>query len=438
MILETSKGSSIYSLAFFRFAFGLLMSIALTRFIFKGWISDFYEKPAFFFSYYGFSWASPPPQPFLDGIYYLLLLLAILIMLGLFFRPAIVLFFLFFTYTELWDKAVYLNHYYLISLLSFQMAFMPMNAVASLDCLFGSRRRPARKSGFFCSSLLKMQVGSVYFFGGIAKIGSDWLFLAQPLKIWLSANAHLPLIGGLLAQPLTAYAAAWLAMIFDLSAPFLLYFDRTRPWIYPVVIIFHVFTALLFPIGMFPWFMCVFTLIFFPAGWHRKVMTFLFPGPRFRPAVAEKAPAPAAVGSAAIFFLFQLLMPFRAWLYPGNLLWHEQGFRFSWRIMLMEKNGSLEYLVRVKDTGKEFLVSPSEFLTPRQVYQMSFQPDMILQFAHYLHDFYLRSGTGDTEIRASCYVSLNGKPSQLLIDPQTDLAARKTGWRHKSWITEGP
>ncbi len=414
------------------------MSIALTRFILKGWISDFYEAPAYFFSYYGFSWASPPPQPFLNGIYYLLLLLAVLIMLGLFFRTAIVFFFLLFTYTELWDKTVYLNHYYLISLLSFLMSFMPMNAVASLDCLYNRGRRLTPESGAFFSFLLKMQVGSVYFFGGIAKIGSDWLFLAQPLKIWLSANAHLPVIGSLLVQPLTAYAASWLAMIFDLSAPFLLYFSKTRPWIYPVVILFHIFTALLFPIGMFPWFMCVFTLVFFPSGWHKRIMTTLFPGSQFQPARAEQAPAATARGLAALFFFFQVLMPFRAWLYPGNLLWHEQGFRFSWRIMLMEKNGTLEYFVRVKDTGKEFLVSPSGFLTPRQVHQMSFQPDMILQFAHYLHAFYLESGVGDTEIRASCYVSLNGKPSRLLIDPDTDLAAQKAGWHRKSWITEGP
>ncbi len=413
------------------------MSIALTRFILKGWISDFYQAPGFFFSYYGFSWASPPPEPFLHGAYYLLLFLAVLIALGLFFRTAIVLFFLLFTYTELWDKTVYLNHYYLISLLSFLMSFMPMNAVASLDCLSNRGRGPVRKSGDFSNLLLKMQIGSVYFFGGMAKIGSDWLFLAQPLKIWLSANAHLPLIGSLLVQPVTAYMASWLAMIFDLSAPFLLYSDRTRAWIYPVVILFHVFTALLFPIGMFPWFMCVFTLIFFHAGWHRKVMTFLFPGPRFQPAAEDRAPAATTRGLAALFFLFQAIMPFRAWLYPGNPLWHEQGFRFSWRIMLMEKNGTVEYLVRVKETGKEFVVSPSGFLTRRQVHQMSFQPDMILQFAHYLHAFYLDSGIGDTEIRATCYVSLNGKSSRLLIDPHTDLAAQEAGWHNKNWIIEG-
>src|SRR5690606_40737210 len=85
-----------------------------------------------------------------------------------------------------------------------------------------------------------------------------------------------------------------------------------------------------------------------------------------------------------VFFLFQMLMPFRAWLYPGNPLWHEQGFRFSWRIMLMEKNGYVEYEVKVKETGETFGVHPSQFLTQKQVQQMSFQPDMILQFAHYL------------------------------------------------------
>lgn len=438
--METLKTNNIYSLAFFRFLFGLLLSIALVRFISRGWITDFYLKPGFFFSYYGFEWATPPPDPYLHLIYYALLLLAVLIMLGLFFRVAIVLFFFLFTYAELWDKTVYLNHYYLISLLSFVMSFLPMNKVAALDCLFRNREQYLPRLAFEASFLLKLQVGSVYFFGGIAKIGYDWLILGQPLRIWLTANSHFPVIGPVLALPQVALAASWLAMFFDLSAPFLLYFSKTRPWIYPVIILFHVFTALMFPIGMFPWFMCIFTLIFFSAEGHRKVMTFLFRRPAFHPelhALPSSRPGIAVYVLAALFFI-QVLMPLRAWLYPGNPLWHEQGFRLSWRIMLMEKNGSLEYVVRVKETGREFMVKPSEFLTPRQVYQMSFQPDMILQFAHYLHTHYLESGVGDTEIRANCYVSLNGRSSRLLVDPETDLATRKAGWNSKEWITESP
>lgn len=417
-----------------------MMALAVVRFYSKGWIDDFYIKPSYFFSYFGVAWASPPSSPALIySIYFILLLLAMLIMAGLWFRPAIIGFFLLFTFTELWDKAVYLNHYYLISLLSLLMSFLPMSAVASLDCLLRKNKKSLRVPPFPPELLLKIQVGSVYFFGGIAKIGYDWLILGQPLKIWLSSNSHLPLIGSLLTYPAVALLIAWLAMFFDLSAPFLLYAKKTRPIFYPLVALFHVLTAALFPIGMFPWFMCVFALIFFPSAWHRTVMQKVFPGARFHPSFSQEVRANKPVATfLGAFFLFQILMPFRAWLYPGNLLWHEQGFRFSWRIMLMEKNGALEYLVKVKETGREFTVRPAEFLSPRQVTQMSFQPDMILQFSHFLHDHFLKNGTGDTEIRAICYVSLNGKGSQLLVDPEVDLATQKQGWAPKTWITKGP
>ena len=39
------------------------------------------------------------------------------------------------------------------------------------------------------------------------------------------------------------------------------------------------------------------------------------------------------------FFFIQLLLPFRYFAYPGELFWNEQGYRFSWRVMLMEKKG---------------------------------------------------------------------------------------------------
>lgn len=439
LTLEARNIYSLYSLAFFRFCFGLLMCIALIRFYAKGWIEDFYLAPRYFFAYYGFEWLAPPSSPVvLYSLYLLLFVLAVCIMLGWLFKPAIVGFFLLFTCTELWDKAVYLNHYYLISLLSFLMAFLPMNAVAALDCHL--RRRPFTiRPGFVPHELLlKIQIGSVYFFGGIAKLGHDWLILGQPLKIWLSSNSAIPFVGPLLTLPAVAVVTAWFALLFDLSAPFLLYFGKTRPWIYGVVVLFHSLTAFLFPIGMFPWFMCVFTLVFFPGHWHKQFMTKLFSSQNGNLNLRHDSPAPRTGWVTGAFFLAQLLLPFRAWLYPGNPLWHEQGFRFSWRIMLMEKNGAVEYTVKVKQTGNEFVVSPAEFLTPRQVAQMSFQPDMILQFAHYLHGYFVQKGLGETEIRATAYASLNGKASQLLIDPETDLAVQRSGWQHKSWITEGP
>jgi hypothetical protein len=73
-------------------------------------------------------------------------------------------------------------------------------------------------------------------------------------------------------------------------------------------------------------------------------------------------------------------------------------------------------------------------LTYQQEKQMSFQPDMILQFAHYLEQHLQAQGFTDLEIRAEAYVSLNGRPSRLLLDPTVDLTAQRNTLTHKPWI----
>ncbi|HCX76078.1 MAG TPA: HTTM domain-containing protein, partial [Algoriphagus sp.] len=63
-----------------------------------------------------------------------------------------------------------------------------------------------------------------------------------------------------------------------------------------------------------------------------------------------------------LFFSFQILFPFRYLLYPGNLFWTEQGYRFSWRVMLMEKAGYAIFHVTDVDTGRSWELYPKHYL----------------------------------------------------------------------------
>ena len=65
---------------------------------------------------------------------------AFLVAIGFKYRLSILLFFLSFTYIELMDKTTYLNHYYFISILSFLMCFLPMNAIFSIDNIINSKQ----------------------------------------------------------------------------------------------------------------------------------------------------------------------------------------------------------------------------------------------------------------------------------------------------------
>ncbi|MGH1386866.1 HTTM domain-containing protein [Kordia sp.] len=429
-------------LAVFRIGFGLMMFYGIIRFWAHGWIESIYLEPKFHFSYYGFEWVKP-----LGNYTYLIFIIcglsAFFVTLGLKYRLAIITFFLSFTYIELMDKTSYLNHYYFISILSFLMIFLPANATFSIDNLW--RKRSFESIPKWTIDVVKLLLGIVYFYAGLAKINSDWLFTAQPLKIWLPSKFDIPLIGKtLMQQDWFHYAMSWSGMLYDLFIPFLLLYKRTRIFAFILVVFFHVFTRVLFPIGMFPFVMIMGTLIFFDAGFHQKIISFIkrsigkfmnvntrmvetFPEYHIR---YKKIIIPVIVA----FFAIQILFPFRYVLYPGNLFWTEQGYRFSWRVMLMEKAGISTFKIVDGKTGNFFYVNNLDFLTEFQEKQMSFQPDFILEYAHYLGDHFTSQGHKNVEVYVDSYVSLNGRLSQPYIDKTVDLYQQKESFRNKNWI----
>lgn len=432
-------------LAFFRIAFGIMMFFSLLRFALNGWIYKFYIAPKFHFTYYGFSWVKP-----LGYYTYLLFgictISAILVAIGYKYRISIIIFFVSFTYIELMDKTYYLNHYYFISLVSFTLIFLPANAFCSIDAKTNTNIK-SNKVPKYTIDILKILLAIVYIYAGIAKLNSDWLLNAMPLKIWLPANANLPLIGNLLIKPWAAYAFSYIGAIYDLFIVVLLLNKRTRLFGFILVVTFHVLTRILFPIGVFPFVMIISSLIFFEANFHKKVLALimkLFGYPLTFSTTQEisenrifskKYKSRWIPILLTLFISIQLVLPFRYLAYPGELFWTEEGYRFSWRVMLMEKAGYAQFSVADTATNSYKVVDNSEFLTRFQEKQMSFQPDFILEYAHYLHDYYIQEkGMKDPIIKVNCYVALNGRLSKPYIDPNVNLAKQDESFKPKTWI----
>jgi hypothetical protein len=305
---------------------------------------------------------------------------------------------------------------------------------------------------------LRAQIGLVYVFGGIAKLKPDWLIDAQPMQIWLSANTDVPLLGGLFAAPWMAYAMSWAGAAYDLSIVPLLLWRRTRPVAFAAVVVFHLVTMRLFQLGLFPWIMMASSLVFLPPDWPRRAWARIaarLPGRRDRtaapPASVPAAAVPAAAAPAApaapsparrrlvlallgAYFAFHVAMPLRHLLYPGDVLWTEQGFRFSWNVMLMEKDGSVDAQVVEPSTGRRWIVPPTAYLTRYQAKMMSSQPDMILAFAHIVAAEFRARGVRDPEVRVDAVASLNGHRRARLVDPTVDLAREVDGLQPKPWI----
>ena len=416
------------------------MTFSILRFWLKGWIETTYIDPSFHFSYYFFDWVKP-----LGDFTYLIFLIcglsAFFIALGYKYTYSIIIFFLSFTYIELMDKTTYLNHYYFISILSFIMLFLPASSSYSIDAL---QNKPSFSKVYKWNiDVIKLLLFIVYFYSGLAKINSDWLMEAQPLKIWLTSNYDLPLIGGLMQKTWVHYFMSWGGMIYDLSIAFLLIYNKTRVFAFLLVIFFHLFTAILFPIGMFPYIMIMGSVIFFESRTHKKILDYfsnlfhlnkIISSKKIIKEIKPLKRKKLAIIVLSVFFTIQILFPFRYFLYPGELFWNEQGYRFSWRVMLIEKKGYTNFKVVDKDSNTSFFVKNEDFLTEFQERQMSFQPDFILEFAHFLGNFYSKKGIKNVEIYADSYVTLNGRMSMPFIDSNVDLYKQKRGFKHKKWI----
>jgi hypothetical protein len=439
IVTYLNRSPSSTPLAIFRITFGLLLFGSIVRFWSKGWIYDLYIKPTFFFSFFGFEFVKP-----LGEYTYLLFavcaLTALLVAMGFFYRISSVVLFLSFTYIELIDKTTYLNHYYFISMLCLMMIFLPAHVYLSIDAWRNTKIKAETIPQWTIDSV-KLFVCMLYFFAGLAKINSDWLLEAQPLRIWLPAKNDLPIIGKLFNNVSTAYAFSWFGCLYDLTIPFLLWNRSTKLFGYAAVVVFHVLTSLLFPIGMFPYIMIATATIFFSTPFHDRIAQFITRV--FRIAKQDSEPvrtfnySPLAnkllISAFTLFFAIQLILPFRYALYPGELFWTEEGYRFSWRVMLMEKAGIAEFTVKDKN-GKYAIVDNREFLTPLQEKQMSFQPDMILQYAQHLHREYEKRGFDTPEVYVDSYVTVNGRLGRAMIHPSTNLALIPESFSHKDWI----
>lgn len=444
---KLTQPTPTYSLAFFRIAFGLMMSFAMLRFYFRGWVDEFYKEPKLFFPLFDWQWVKPLGGLGLDILVWFLALAGLLIALGLFYRWSMFFFWLGFTYLELLDQTRYLNHYYFVSLLSFILIFLPLDRFFSLKQIITKQKSMLLVPSWvrLCPLLL---LSLVYFYAGVAKLNQDWLFYAQPLTIWLkNVDLGWMFLNDLLSQKITAYLFSWAGMFFDLTIVLWLSLKKTRVLAYLAVLFFHLMTAKFFYIGLFPWMMILLTPLFFNPNWPKKLAekfkktqlnldSFSQKNtqklqPVFKKVWAQKMMAVFLIG----FFMVQFLLPLRHWLYTGPTAWTNQGFMFSWRVMLIEKTGFVDFKIVDPKTNQKWRVAPQKYLTDQQTKMMATQPEMILQFVSFLEKEWQKKGYEKVEIFAESWASLNGRAAQRFIDPKINLTNKKISlWQSIDWI----
>jgi vitamin K-dependent gamma-carboxylase len=375
---ELSRQVSPASLAVFRIGFGAIMVWHLAKLLWPhAWgtkLAFQYLDPAWLCPYIGFEWIRAWPEPFLTLHVWIVLLAAVGVALGCYYRICTTVFCVGYTYLFLLESADYNNHYYLICLIAFLLIWMPANQFCSVDA-WRQRRAKSPKDAdssaatipFWPVFLLRSQFFVVYFFGGIAKFNADWLtgipLLAPSARLHgsLAATGWLP---SFIDVPEVALFLAWGGLVFDLLIGFLLLFPRTRLVGIVAMFVFHFTNNLLFSIGIFPVMAFTSSLIFFPSNWPLQAARWLR-RPRWnlrmllgmqprQPSEASQQEKTKLLKPVVQFFVvgwltIQVLIPLRHYLIPGDANWSEEGQRFSWRMMLrMKAPGHMIYYVNDK------------------------------------------------------------------------------------------
>ncbi|MEZ4774229.1 MAG: HTTM domain-containing protein [Bacteroidia bacterium] len=422
-------------LGIFRISFGAIMLWEMLYLVKLDFVPVFLTDPEVHFHYDLLSWLNPLPENLMWLLIVALIACCVLIILGKWYRPAMAVFAIGFTYIFFIDKAYYNNHLYLICLLSGWLIFID----ADTSLKIGRKTAPTGDETVpaWMYYVLQAHLVMVYFFGGIAKLNYDWLIRHEPVMTMLDEGFYLhQLLGDSIAIGLLTYGG----LVFDLTIGFILLFPKTRWLGVAGVLFFNLSNASLFDdINIFPYFMVLATVLFLDQNWLKEKLYFRKPDPkRKQPKPSVFAPSRRLVLILCIYFGIHLLMPFRHFLYPGNPEWTGQGQRFSWRMKIQtRKTEKLEFQVLDYSRKTIYPVDLSAYKLNRdQITLMAMDPAAMWQFCQFLSDRgKIKLHSKKVGVQANIRVSMNNRPVQQMVDPEINMAeTTRSIFRNSTWI----
>jgi vitamin K-dependent gamma-carboxylase len=428
----------IASIVFFRLVFGGLLVWHVWEYLADAKVATYWLEPHFLFKYYGFSWVHPWPGHGLYVHWVALGVLAFLVAIGLCYRASAVLLCLSCTYFFLLEEARYVNHTYLICLFSFLLALIPAHRAFSVDAWLRPGLR-AQTVPAWNLWLLRLQMGVVYFYGGVAKVAPDWL-RGEPMRFRLREAIDFPVIGRFFREEWAVYGASYGSLLLDLLLVPLLLWRRTRVVAFCFALLFNFFNMHFFDIGIFPWLAIAATTLFFSPSWPRRALALVGRRRGSSPSdFREAAPGwkeAVVLGFVILYAVIQILVPLRHFLTPGGIEWTFAEHRFSWRMLLQEGGVRSFFYVIDPNTEETTQVGPSEFLNERQRSLMAYSPDICVQFAQYLARVMPRRGPRPLRVEARILTTINGRKLQLYADSNVDLAGEPRPLLRPHWLKE--
>lgn len=409
----------------------MLVSAECYGAIATGWVRRTLVEPKFTFTFIGFEWLQPLPGNGMYIYFALMGTLGILITLGYRYRFSAFAFAVLWTGVYLMQKTSYNNHYYLLMLLAYIMAFFPANRDFSLDAKFNPKLRSLSMPNWVRWTII-LQLFIVYTYASVAKLYGDWLDFSI-IELLLKSKDDYFLIGEFLQQKWVHKIVAFFGIFYDLLVVPALLWKPTRKAALVLSIFFHLFNSIVFQIGIFPYLSLAFIVFFFPPQTIRNIFLKRRSVPTDKDLIVPKN-RNLVLGVLGVYFLAQLTLPLRHHTIPGDVLWTEEGHRLSWRMMLRSRSGTIRFKAVSKKTGKTYFVKLDDYLTKKQRRKVACYPDFTWQFAQYLKKDYARKGE-DIQIFVKNSVKVNQGKYHEFIDPNVDLA--NIPWEHfehNEWI----
>ena len=394
----------------FRVFYGVLVSLECFGAIATGWVNRAFVSPKITFTFIDFEWLSVLTGPQMYGYFAIMGTLGVLIAIGFKYRYTALAFAFMWTAVYLAQKTSYNNHYYLLVILSFIMAFLPANKGLSWD----AKKSPetATTSMYAYNKwIIVILLLIVFTFGAIAKLYTDWLDLSF-IELLLGGKRNYPIIGSFLQHRWVFRAVSVFGIGFDLLIIPALLWKPTRKAAFYAAIFFHLFNSIVFQVGIFPYLSLAFSLFFFEPEIIRNIFAkkrvAFIPEPLVLPTYKN-----AILFCIILFTAVQIALPLRQHFLKDNVLWTEEGHRMSWRMMLRSKTGITQFKVFNNETKEQETFTPSKYLTPKQWRRVQTYPDFMWQFSQFIKQKFSLEGK-NVSVYLDSRISINGRPFKTL------------------------
>ncbi|CAD7697613.1 unnamed protein product [Ostreobium quekettii] len=427
------------TLCLFRVLYSFVMFTQFT----KWWnMFDHFQGTAYTLPYPGVGWIKPVSPAVGNAMLLISVVASLFLCVGLLTRITAVVLYINFAIIFHHCHSYFNNHYVLMCHICFLAIFVNWNQWLSVDSILFFRQRPKNAPitiPFWNLLIFRLIFCVPYFFGGIAKLNSDWLFRAQPLKDWFTGG------GPLLEAWWFPWFIAETGVMFDLVISFLLFYRPTRYLLgFPAALVFNISNKFIFNIGVFPLAMITSLVLFIPAHLPAAIVADATgaPSPLLPPDASSKDEdsemneknggakqyRQKASGRRTVwyrrfvllffcsFVAFHALYPLRHFvLYKSNPSWTEEGHIGAWHMKLRGKVGWLYFVTEeTNGTVLEFAPKVDMYLNSRQAKKVLTRAHPLIIYAERLKKFFDEAGRDLKSMRVKSCFSLNVNPAKEL------------------------